>query len=206
MAGEVLHPDCPGQLPAVMSLALAHASDPMPCQVELCPHLASRVATTQPQRRTCAAGLAMAPRLLSPRLWLGCLVIVMVPGVSMTPVTLPPTLVIRVQQCDLSKSLSEGCHCALRWQSTPQPLLPNESDPFHGDRMGRTPSAGVGRVGPLPQGSDEADLFRRGRASWTPSTGVGQGGSFMWAPTGPFSFGPTSVVMPPKLSPWGFSE
>ena len=138
-------------------MALAHVSDPMPCQVELCPYLASRIATTQPQRRTCAACLAMAPRLLSPRLWLGCLVIVMVPGVSTTPVTLPPTLVICVQQCDLSKSLSEGCHCALRWQSTLQPLLPDESDPFHGDRTGQTSSAEVGRAGPLLQGSGEAD-------------------------------------------------
>jgi len=118
----------------------------------------------------------MAPRLLSPHLWAGCLVIVMVPGVSTTPVTQPRTLVIRVQQCGLLESLSEGCHCALWRHSTLQPLLPDESDPFHGDRTCRTSSTEVGRAGPLPQGSGESDLFRRGRASWTPSAWVGRDG------------------------------
>ena len=111
-----------------------------------------------------------------------------------------------IRRLSLCSAVAEYTSATTAGRVGPLPWGSNGPDPFRRGRVSQTSSVEVGRVGPLPQGSDEADLFRRGLASRTPSAGLRQGGSFTWAPTGPFSFGPTSVVMPPKLSPWGFSE
>jgi hypothetical protein len=111
-----------------------------------------------------------------------------------------------VRRLSLCSAVVEYTSATTAGRVRPLPRGSNGPDLFHRGRASRTPSAGVGRVGPLPQRSGESDPFRRGRTRRTSSAEVGRGGSFMRAPTGPFSFGPTSIVMPPKLSPWGFSE